>query len=101
MDGKSQKGEEYKLSACSNSYCPCMQAAIPRDWWHPAISWSLSLMCRCVSCFRLASRHCCTANSTLIKLRVETRATFATIFVATEVARPHVVTTISLIVTYH
>ncbi len=29
------------------------------------------------------------ANSRLVKLRVETRATFATIFVATQVARPH------------
>ncbi len=34
----------------------------------------------------------------LVKLRVETRATFATIFVATQVARLHAVTTRSLIV---
>ncbi len=36
------------------------------------------------TCTRLASRHCCTANSRLVKPRVETRATFATIFVATQ-----------------
>ena len=48
---------------------------------------------------RLTSRHCCMANSRLVKLRVETRATFAMIFVATEVARPYAVTTRSLIVT--
>ncbi len=35
----------------------------------------------------------------LVKLRVETRATFATIFVATQVTRPHAVITRSLIVT--
>ncbi len=35
----------------------------------------------------------------LVKLRVETCATFATIFVATQVTRPHAVTTRSLIVT--
>ncbi len=35
----------------------------------------------------------------LVKLRVETHATFATIFVATQVTRPHAVTTRSLIVT--